>query len=80
MLNFPGEVRKDALVVYLLLNVDGKKRNSELGINHMCYSNEEYASRWYSHLLGILNNSNLPQANAAKDALAELYAIMTMNI
>lgn len=77
MLNFPVEVRKDALVIYLLLNVEGKKRNEELGVIPMCYSNKEYAAQWYNHLLAILNDSNLPQTNKAKDALAELYGIMT---
>ncbi|GAB6264515.1 DnaJ domain-containing protein [Photobacterium sp. R1] len=72
--------RKDKLM-FLLLEVDGKRRNQLLGITPNMYDDGQAAKKWYKSLsLQVHPDKNPGDENAAKafDKLNELYTMMTL--
>lgn len=71
---------KDKLM-FLLLEVDGKRRNQLLGITANMYEDSQAAKKWYKSLsMQVHPDRNPGNVNAAKafDKLNELYTMMTL--
>lgn len=72
--------QKDKLM-FLLLEVDGKRRNQLLGITPDMYEDSQAAKKWYKSLsLQVHPDRNPGDESAAKafDKLNELYTMMTL--
>ncbi|MEZ9169304.1 DnaJ domain-containing protein [Vibrio cyclitrophicus] len=71
---------KDKLM-FLLLEVDGKRRNQLLGITPDMYDDNQAAKKWYKSLsLQVHPDKNPGDEDAAKafDKLKELHTMMTL--
>lgn len=71
---------KDKLM-FLLLEVEGAKRNDLLGITRVMYQDKDAAQRWYNSIAEHISPANNPgdvKAINAISKLDELYAILTM--
>ncbi|MDD9176050.1 DnaJ domain-containing protein [Aliivibrio sp. S2TY2] len=67
-------------ILFLLLEVDGKRRNQQLGITSEMYENPEVAKKWYKTLATKVHpdkNPNEPKAAEAFDKLKNLYSKIT---
>ena len=64
-------------IVFLLLEVDGERRNALLGITDEMYENKKLAKKWYKKTALIVHpdkkNGNIDAFNELK----ELYLVMT---
>ncbi|AMF95359.1 hypothetical protein AL536_18270 [Vibrio fluvialis] len=72
--------QKDKLM-FLLLEVDGKRRNQLLGITPDMYDDSQAAKKWYKSLsVQVHPDKNPGYKDAAKafDKLNELYNMMTL--
>ncbi len=68
-------------IMFLLLEVDGKRRNQLLGITPDMYNDVNAAKKWYKSLsLQIHPDKNPEDENAAKafNKLNELYTMITL--
>ncbi|WP_052380030.1 MULTISPECIES: DnaJ domain-containing protein [unclassified Pseudoalteromonas] len=67
-------------ILFLLLEVDGKLRNQQLGITSEMYENPEVAKKWYKSLSNKVHpdkNPNEPKSAEAFDRLKDLYNKIT---
>lgn len=66
-------------ILFLLLEVDGKRRNQLLGITSEMYEDEEAAKKWYKSLSNKVHpdKNNDPRAAEAFDKLKQLYNKVT---
>lgn len=63
-------------ILFLLLEVDGKRRNELLGITSEMYENKEVAKKWYKSLSFKIHpdkNPDDPRAAEAFDKLKGIY-------
>lgn len=66
---------KDKLV-FLLLEVDGRRRNELLGITAEMYENKTLAKEWYAKLATQLSCDAAGEVAQARKKLEEIYQIM----
>lgn len=66
-------------ILFLLLEVDGKRRNQLLGITSEMYENEDAAKKWYKSLSNKVHpdKNNDPRAAEAFNKLKQLYNKVT---
>ncbi|MCW8346026.1 DnaJ domain-containing protein [Vibrio sp. ZSDZ65] len=66
-------------ILFLLLEVDGKRRNQLLGITSEMYEDEEAAKKWYKSLSNKVHpdKNDDPRAAEAFDKLKQLYNKVT---
>ncbi|HBC3928311.1 TPA: DnaJ domain-containing protein [Vibrio parahaemolyticus] len=66
-------------ILFLLLEVDGKRRNQLLGITSEMYEDEDAAKKWYKSLSNKVHpdKNDDPRAAEAFDKLKQLYNKVT---
>ncbi len=65
---------------FLLLEVDGKRRNDHLGIRRIHYVSKKHAKKWYKGIAFKIHpdrNPDHPKCEGAFAALNDLYKQMT---
>ena len=66
-------------IIFLLLEVDGKRRNRLLGISPEMYDDKDAAKKWYKSLCAYVHPDKFPNDYRSKDAfckLTDLYDLM----
>lgn len=62
-------------IIFLLLEVDGKRRNQLLGITPEMYENKEAANKWYKSLSVKVHPDRNPDDLKAAEAFIKLKAL-----
>lgn len=60
---------------FLLIEMEGKKRNDHLGIKRIHYVSKKHAKKWYKGIAFKIHPDRNPDHPKCKEALAELNEI-----
>lgn len=64
-------------IVFLLLEVDGERRNKLLGITDDMYEDKKLATKWYRRLSLIVHPDKMDNNSEAFIELKEIFQVMT---